>query len=95
MPNMPPFLDKVRVPQKERKFITSNNSNWNKLYNTLLHGDRDPEEILKLIKVELERSEPRAGMLGRLVGKYTYNQRRQMMIEINQTLEEMKSEKGS
>jgi hypothetical protein len=89
---VPGFLQGVQVTAERRKLIESYNSNWNKLYQNLLAGDRDPVDIIQIIRVEFDRDYPREGMLGRLVGKYIYNQRRQMVEQIESTLEEMKSE---
>ena len=79
---IPLFLKKVKVTNSERKKIRSCNSNWNKLYAELLVGDRDPEEVLKIMRVEAEQIPPRFGMMERLIGKYIYNQRRVMMAQL-------------
>ena len=89
---VPDFLKGVKVTRKERERIEHHNSNWNKLYQTLLAGDRDPGEMLKIMRVEFYRQSPRAGMLDRLAGKYIYNRRRVMAEQITNTLEELKNE---
>lgn len=88
---LPSYLSRVKVDKATRERIERYNSNWGKLYNNLMLGDQDPNFILQVIRVEMMREAPRAGLISRMIGKYNYNLRQVMQEETDRYLEERKA----
>lgn len=88
MAQLPQYLADVEISTAQRNRILKFNSNWNTLYSNLLVGYREPEVMLRIMKIEMERPEPRKGLLSRLLGKYSTCNRERMQKQVNATLKQ-------